>query len=151
MIRWSTFYRRHLIDADASMKIIAFWFKFQWISLLKVLLVTYQSSLVLVMAWFWPGRQLLAEPMMNPFIIHWSIYASQGLNELTLYISGPIYICIYIFHQTSNISHTLVGNKLVDHSDVVGACWRCSNYIFILDLTLESNAQLCTGVTAVLH
>ena len=25
------------------------------------------------------------------------------------------------YHQTSNISHTLVGNKLVDHSDVVGA------------------------------
>ena len=39
--------------------------------------------------------------------------------------------------QTSNISHTLVGNKVVDHSDVVEsiACWRCSNYIFILDLT----------------
>ena len=25
------------------------------------------------------------------------------------------------YHQTSNISHTLVGNKLVDHLDVVGA------------------------------
>ena len=25
------------------------------------------------------------------------------------------------YWQTSNISHTLVGNKLVDHSDVVGA------------------------------
>ena len=27
-------------------------------------------------------------------------------------------ICYY--HQTSNISHTLVGNEIVDHSDVVG-------------------------------
>ena len=26
-----------------------------------------------------------------------------------------------IYRQTSNISHTLVGNKIVDHSDVVGA------------------------------
>ena len=26
-----------------------------------------------------------------------------------------------IYHKTSNISHTLVGNKLVDHLDVVGA------------------------------
>ena len=34
--------------------------------------------------------------------------------------------------QTPNISHTLVNNKLVDHSD---ACRHCSNYIFILDLT----------------
>ena len=25
------------------------------------------------------------------------------------------------YHQTSNISHTLVGNKIVDDSDVVGA------------------------------
>ena len=31
---------------------------------------------------------------------------------------NPIYIN---YHQTSNISHTLVGNKIVDHSDVVGA------------------------------
>ena len=27
----------------------------------------------------------------------------------------------YIYHKTSNISHTLVGNKIIDHSDVVGA------------------------------
>ena len=25
------------------------------------------------------------------------------------------------YRQTSNISHTCVGNKIVDHSDVVGA------------------------------
>ena len=28
---------------------------------------------------------------------------------------------VWIYHQTSNISCTLVGNKIVDHSDVVGA------------------------------
>ena len=32
------------------------------------------------------------------------------------------------------ISRTLVGNKIVDHSDVVGA----DNYIFIIDLNLAS-------------
>ena len=39
--------------------------------------------------------------------------------------------------SSSNIRHTLVGNKTVDHSDVVGciACRGCSNYICILDLT----------------
>ena len=36
--------------------------------------------------------------------------------------------------QTSNISRTLVGNKIVDHSDVVGAASTGDNYIFILDL-----------------
>ena len=27
----------------------------------------------------------------------------------------------YMYRQVSNISHTLVDNKIVDHSDVVGA------------------------------
>ena len=38
---------------------------------------------------------------------------------------------LFTYRQTSNISRTLVGNKLVDHS----ACRRCSSYIFFLDLT----------------
>ena len=33
-----------------------------------------------------------------------------------------------MYHKTSNISCTSVGNKIV-------ACWHCSNYIFIVDLT----------------
>ena len=39
--------------------------------------------------------------------------------------------------QTSNIKRNFVGNKLADHSDVVGASpvGRCSNYILILVLT----------------
>ena len=27
----------------------------------------------------------------------------------------------YTYYQTSNISHTIEGNRIVDHSDVVGA------------------------------
>ena len=34
------------------------------------------------------------------------------------------------YRKTSNIRRTLVGNKIVDHSDVVGA-----SPVFILDLT----------------
>ena len=41
--------------------------------------------------------------------------------------------------ETSDIRRALVGNKIVDHSDVVGACRRCSNYIFILNLTHSFN------------
>ena len=42
----------------------------------------------------------------------------------------------YKYSKTSNISHTLVDIKIVDHSDVVGASpvWRCSNYIFVINL-----------------
>ena len=42
---------------------------------------------------------------------------------------------IYKYRQVSNISGTLVGNKILDHSDVVGAAPVGSNCIFILDLT----------------
>ena len=55
-------------------------------------------------------------------------------NTLHLYLSSHF----SLHHQTSNISCTLVGNKLVDHSYVVAASTasqHCSNYIFILDLT----------------
>ena len=40
------------------------------------------------------------------------------------------------YRQVSNIIRTLVGNKIVDHSDAVGSSpVGCSNYIFIIDLT----------------
>ena len=32
-----------------------------------------------------------------------------------------IYFFIWMYRQVSNIRHTLVGNMIVDHSDVVGA------------------------------
>ena len=61
------------------------------------------------------------------------MYRRPGMHSET--------VCVFlgIYRQVSNIRGTLVGNKIVDHSDVVGAsiaCRRCSNYIFILDLTL---------------
>ena len=37
------------------------------------------------------------------------------------------------YSKSSNITCTLVCNKIVNHSDLCS--WRCSNYIFILDLT----------------
>ena len=37
---------------------------------------------------------------------------------------------IGMYRQTSNISPTWVGDEIVDHSNVVGACRHCSNYIF---------------------
>ena len=34
---------------------------------------------------------------------------------------GNLSISNDTYRQTSNISHTLVGNKIADHSDIVGA------------------------------
>ena len=43
----------------------------------------------------------------------------------------------YMYPQTSDIRRTTIANQLVDHSDVCWSiiCRRCSNHIFILDLT----------------
>ena len=55
------------------------------------------------------------------------------------------FLSSYTLLWNSNISHTLVGNRLRDHSDVSCsrsiACRHCSNYsyIFILDLTSDFN------------
>ena len=45
-----------------------------------------------------------------------SSYLITVWNDEMILLQWKKYYC-----QTSNISHTLVGNKLVDHSDVVGA------------------------------
>ena len=54
-------------------------------------------------------------------------------------VNSPVYIWTFPidYHQVPNIRCTLVGNKIVNHSDVVGASpvGAVSNYIFILDLT----------------
>ena len=54
-----------------------------------------------------------------------------------IYIYIYVYIYMYVYRQVSIIRHTLLGNKIVDHSDLVGESpvARCSNYIFILELT----------------
>ena len=59
---------------------------------------------------------------------------SRTLHPLISYAAYVTYITIC--RKTSNIRHTLLGNKIVDHSDVVGAC---SNYIFIFDLIPDLN------------
>ena len=47
------------------------------------------------------------------------------------------YLNFLWYRQVSNISRTLVGNTIVDHSDVVGASpvGAAPTHIFILDLT----------------
>ena len=49
--------------------------------------------------------------------------------------------CSSMYRQNSNTMRTLMCNKIADHSNVSGsiACRRCSNYIFILDLTPSFN------------
>ena len=43
-------------------------------------------------------------------------------NQPTTKLRG-VCVCVFLglYSQISNISYTLVGNKIVDHSDVVGA------------------------------
>ena len=49
----------------------------------------------------------------------WTLYPARSLTG-NVRKNGPTN-GKHMYHQTSNISHTLVGNTPVDHSDVVGA------------------------------
>ena len=50
-------------------------------------------TLVQIMAWRQPGDKPLSEPMMASLLTHIGLYASLGLNELTLI---PAWISNYI-------------------------------------------------------
>ena len=53
--------------------------------------------------------------------IDWKVFYSSiyiYFSNTTFCMSHPL---INIYRQVSNIRRTLVGNKIVDHSDVVGA------------------------------
>ena len=97
-----------------------------WIS---QVLIDDKSTLVQVMAWCrqatshylsqcWPGY-------MSPYGITrpwWVNYPGVSCWPFTIMLSDQLNdICNHQYCQTSNISHTLVGNKIVDHSDVVRA------------------------------
>ena len=45
----------------------------------------------------------------------------KTINILSIKLKGLRQLDVCLYYQTSNISRILVGNKLVDHSDVVGA------------------------------
>ena len=46
--------------------------------------------------------------------VHWLV------NPMSVILHG-YFTQYHAYRKTSNIRHTLVGNKIVDHSDVVGA------------------------------
>ena len=53
-------------------------------------------------------------------------------SSLSQRLPSGLYDEKLIHRQIIDISRILIGNKIVDLSNV-GACQRCSNYIFILD------------------
>ena len=60
-----------------------------------------------------------------------------------LHRNKPNITYLLTYRKNANIRCTLVSSKIVVHSDVVGASavGRCSNYIFILDLTPDFNGS----------
>ena len=68
-------------------------------------------ALVQIMAWRQPGDKPLFEPMMVSILTHICVIRPEWFK----WLGGLKY------HKTSNVRRTLIGNKSVDHSDVVGA------------------------------
>ena len=107
-------------------------------------------DLVFLILEVWRYYYYKISPAPNAGVIHWInvsfhwVYFHTVINSYTLYShmtcitnkgiswSGEsVHWCVkclqswhlrtMVYRQISNIRHTLVGNKLVDHSDVVGA------------------------------
>ena len=70
---------------------------------------------------------------MDCYLIQSTQHTSNKILRNMISRKVAIIVTLYC-RQTSKISHSLVNNIIVDHSDVC-ACRCCSNYIFILDLT----------------
>ena len=75
-------------------------------------------ALVQIMAWRRPGDKPLSEPMVVRFLAHICI---THVPILVTQVSHNSYRPSDTYRQVSNIRRTLVGIKIVDNSDVVGA------------------------------
>ena len=86
--------------------------------------------------WISTGNYWYFSPSLIVFGESYSLKDVHFGAYMFIYVRVPIYWRWTLQPvQICNISRTLVGNNIVDHSDVDGACRRCSNYIFFLGLT----------------
>ena len=69
----------------------------------------------------WDLMSYTDHPEVTPWTVGWPRIFDFGQHCHTHYTFMRIYHGNFLYCQTSNISHTLEGNKHVDHSDVVGA------------------------------
>ena len=97
--------------------------------------------------WLWHGEKMAAILLTFTTVcrwvimaqswteFHWNVFLSVWFMEIVLIHEVTCFR--YMYRKTSNTRCTLVGNKIVNHSrySYSIACRRCSNYIFILDLT----------------
>ena len=74
-------------------------------------------------AYVWINQLLLLisnNPIPESETLTIVIICSQSCT-LTHWLQGDMAVILKVYRQVSNISRTLVGNEIVDHSDVVGA------------------------------
>ena len=90
-----------------------FWFEFHWnvFPMDKLMIIDNNSSLFQSMAWLPASIISLSELRRYVWI------NDNGPNDVCMHRQTPVGLNV----QFSNIRRTLVGNEIVDHSDVVGA------------------------------
>ena len=79
----------------------------------------------------------IANTLRSMSVRQWSDVKVSDQSLIDVDLKGFVIWGYVLYCQTCDIRHTLVCNKIVDHSDVVGAAAdrHCSNYICILNLT----------------
>ena len=120
--------RNHFSGPPWGSKMCQIW-GFQMLSLFFFLSIDFQACkcayFVGIQKWldFWPLGLIFGSMLGNNYKINWctcligwclSLILGQSVGTLLTFMP-----CLY--RKVSNISRTLVGNKVVDHSDVVGA------------------------------
>ena len=102
-----------------------------WTHLRTPWIVFQSNKIIKSVKWFWKTKNIT--PIFH-CLIDFICYSGKGLESHKGYLLALRMIwnndLIYLYCRTSNIRRTSVCNTLVDYSDR-----RCSNYIFILDLT----------------
>ena len=108
-----------------------------WLSQIFSVLIRHINTVWSSMEYvLWNGLEQLARKDDKRHISYTTYYSWIGIQnrpdkeKVAPYITAP---------GCSNISRTIVGNKIVDHSDVAGSCGQCTNCIFILNLTPAYN------------
>ena len=79
----------------------------------------FTNKAIICKLWYmWSSTYVL----LQPFVIFSIFFQIIDLDDWQIHVTKLKYFSYYLtYRKTSNIRRTLVGNKIVDHSDVVGA------------------------------
>ena len=115
--------------AFSWMKMLEFRFNFHWSLFLRVQLTTSQH-------WFryWLGAGQATSHYLNQWwLVHWRIYVSLGLNELTQYSVVPVNFSKMLTTDTRTVPNAGLVVYFVNKNHILSQLFQCSMKHVLLD------------------